>query len=282
MTILYACGLGFLSAALFGLLSYPPMLERLKLYIQRRTAEASVQLEDMFMSLSQHRLKLFYVLATPLTGLLFWVLTGIPWAALIGLAVGRIIPKFVLNYLKIKRRGMFQKQLVDGLLLLGSCLRAGLSMIQAFTVVAEEMPAPISQEFGLVLKETRMGVSLDEAMGHFKTRMLSDDTNLFVTAVLVARETGGDVTTIFARLVETIRERRKIKEKIKTLTFMARMQAIVMALLPIAFSFITFSMDKNHFGFFLHDPLGQMILLSVIVTQLLGAWLFMRFSKSPL
>ena len=127
-----------------------------------------------------------------------------------------------------------------------------------------------------------MGVSLDEAMVHFRQRIPSDDTTLFVTAVLVARETGGDVTSIFTQLVETLRERKKIKEKIKTLTFMARMQGIVMGILPVAFSYATYRMDPDHFGFFLHDPLGRMILVGVIGVQCFGALLFMRFSKSPL
>jgi len=192
------------------------------------------------------------------------------------------VPKLTVPFVKAKRNKLFHTQLVDGLLLLSSCLRAGLSMLQSFTVIAEEMPAPINQEFGLILKETRMGINLDEAMTHFKQRMPSDDTGLFVTAVLVARESGGDVTAIFTRLVETLRERKKIREKIKTLTFMARMQAVVMALLPIAFSYSVSKIDPNHFTFFLNDPVGKLLLAGIVVIQIFGAYLFLRFSRSPL
>ncbi len=273
---------GFSSAALFGFLSYPPFLERVKTYLARRTAEASLQLEDMFVTLSRHRLQLMYLVAPPVMALLAWLVTGFWWAAFIGLFVGRLVPKIMLKLMKDQRHKKFQAQLVDSLLLVSSCLRAGLSMIQAFTVVAEEMPPPVGQEFSLLMKETRMGVSFDEAMVHFKQRMPSDDTTLFVTAVLVARETGGDVTAIFTKLVDTIRERKKIKEKIKTLTFMARLQGIVMCLLPVAFSFMTYAMDRSHFNFFLKDPQGRLILAGVIMVQLFGAYLFMRFSKSPI
>jgi len=215
-------------------------------------------------------------------GLAGWLLTASWIVAVAAAALGLLAPRMIVNLMKVQRNKKFHAQLVDSLLLLSSCLRAGLSMLQAFTVVTEEMPAPISQEFGLILKETRMGVSLDEAMIHFRHRIRSDDTNLFVTAVLVARETGGDVTAIFTRLVETLRERKKIKEKIKTLTFMARLQGIVMGLLPIAFSYATYSMDRSHFQFFLTDPLGRLLLLGVVVVQLFGAFLFMRFSRSPI
>jgi tight adherence protein B len=200
----------------------------------------------------------------------------------VGVGLGLMVPKAMVPLMKAKRYNMFHGQLVDGLLMISSCVRAGLSMVQAFTVLAEEMPAPISQEFGLLLKETRMGVNLDEAMIHFRERMPSDDTNLFVTAVLVARETGGDITAIFTRLVDTLRERKKIKEKIKTLTFMARMQAVVMAMLPVVFSLVIHKMDPNHFKFFLTDTAGQIMLACIVVVQIFGAFLFMRFSRSPL
>lgn len=273
---------GFSSVAILGLGAYPPLAERIKMYLQRRAMEASVQLEDMFVSLSNHRLQAMHLGAPLALGLLLFMVTRMPIAFVLGAAIATPVPRMVLKVLKEQRRKKFQVQLVDSLLLLASCLRAGLSMIQSFTVVAEEMPPPINQEFGLVLKETRMGISLDEAMTHFRQRMPSDDTNLFVTAVLVSRETGGDVTAIFTKLVETLRERKKIKERIKTLTFMAKLQGIVMAMLPVAFIFITFKTNPGHFNFFMQNPDGRIMFGAVILGQLFGFFLFMRFSRSPL
>ena len=275
-------GLMFGSAAILGLAAYPPMVVRIKTYLERRAGEAKFYLEDMFLDLSQHRLQLLYGCAPVGLALFAWLSTGMWPAGIVGAALGLVVPKLFIRYLHQARRKKFNNQLVDGLLLLSSCLRAGLSMLQSFTVVAEEMPPPISQEFGLLLKETRMGVNLEEAMMHLKQRMPSDDTNLLATAILVARETGGDITSVFSQLVETIRERKKIKERIKTLTFMARMQGIIMSLLPIAFSYVVYTIDKNHFKFFLTDPTGKMLLAGVVALQLFGASLFMRFSKSPL
>ena len=273
---------GFGSAAMLGLAAYPPLMERIKGYLRQRSAEASFQLDDMFLTLSSHRLQLMYLGLPAGLALVCWLATGFPAAAVLGLGIGIPIPKFLLKQMKSQRRRLFQAQLVDSLLLISSCLRAGLSMVQSFNVVAEEMPAPIGQEFGLLLKETRMGISLDEAMLHFRQRMPSDDSNLFVTAVLVSRETGGDVTAIFTRLVDTLRERKKIKEKIKTLTFMAKLQGIVMGLLPLAFIYITYTTSPTHFQFFLKDSTGQMMLLMVVVGQIIGFLLFLRFSRSPL
>lgn len=280
LLLIYTCGFG--SLALLGLAGYPPLLERGKAYLAKRAAEAGVQLEDIFLTIPQRKLASLHVLAPLGTALLGWLISQNLFMALGGAAVGVVVPKIFIQQMKAQRRKKFHAQLVDSLLLISSCLRAGLSMPQSFTVVAEEMQAPISQEFGLVLKETRMGVNLDEALVHFKQRMPSDDTTLFVTGVLIARESGGDITSIFGRLVETMRDRRKVKEKIKTLTFMARLQGIVMGLLPVVFMFVTYSIDRNHFDFFLKDPTGKLMLAGVIVTQLFGAYLFMRFSRSPI
>ncbi len=273
---------GFSSAAVLGMAAYPPLMERIKAYLRQRAAEASLQMDDMFLTLSNHRLQLMYLGLPVGLALLFWLGTGFPAAAVLGLVIGIPIPKFLLKQMKSQRRKLFQAQLVDGLLIISSCLRAGLSMLQSFTIVAEEMPTPISQEFGLILKESRMGVSLDEAMIHFRQRLPSDDSNLFVTAVLVSRETGGDITAVFTRLVETLRERKKIKEKIKTLTFMAKLQGIVMGLLPLAFIYVTYTTSPSHFQFFLKDSTGQVMLLMVVVGQIIGFLLFLRFSRSPL
>ena len=127
-----------------------------------------------------------------------------------------------------------------------------------------------------------MGVSLEDAILHMKRRMPSDDMNLFTTAVLVVRETGGDITHIFGQLVETIRERKKLIEKVKSLTFMARAQGVVMAALPFGFGFMVYQMNKNYFDFFLHDPVGRFLLLIVIIMQIVGGALFVHFSKSPI
>ena len=275
-------GLAFSSAAVLGLASYAPIRERIQAYLKTRIDEARVRLDDIFLDLSRAKLLLLHVGAPIGLGLAGWLMTGAWPVALIGFGIGLAAPKFVIERTRALRQAKFQAQFVDCLLVLSSCLRAGLSMTQSFSNVAQEMPAPMSQEFGLILKETRMGVPLDEAMAHFKQRMLSDDTTLFTSAVLVARQTGGDVTAIFTRLVVTLRERKKIRDRIKTLTFMAKMQGIVMSALPVLFSVAVYMMDRSHFDFFLTDVTGRLLLVLVVVLQLLGAFLFMRFSRSPL
>ena len=282
MLLWLAFGLGFGSAALGGVAGYLPLSERMTVSLHRRTAAASSQLSEMFLTLPPRTVWLLYAFSPALVGVLAWLATGKVLAGCVGAVAGVALPKLILAQARRTYVKRFHGQLVDALLLLSSSLKAGLSMAQAFTVVVEEMPPPIAQEFGLVLKEIRMGVNLDEAMAHLKRRLPLDDLTLFITAVLVARETGGDITHVFRRLVETMRERKKLKERIKTLTFMARLQGIIMALLPVAFGFLVYQMDHQYFQFFFTDPMGRVMLAGVILLQCMGGLLFLRFSRSPL
>jgi tight adherence protein B len=282
MVAVLACLCAFGSVALIGVIIYPPLAERFRVHVHKRAQTASVELSDIFVNLSHARLQLLYGLSPVAVGLVIWMLTGLWIMGVLGLGVGLVFPQFVLRSMRALRSKQFHDQFVDSLLLLSSSLRAGLSMVQSFTVIAEEMPPPISQEFGLVLKEIRMGVNVDEAMVHLKQRMPSDDTTLFVTAVLVARETGGDVTAIFAKLVETLRDRKRLKERVKTLTFMAKMQGGLMGGLPFLFAYAVYQMDKNHFTFFLSDPVGKMLMMLIAAFWVVSMLLFMRFGRSPL
>ena len=282
MFTLLAYALCFGSVATAGLAVYPQVSDRAAQYFRRQARDAAGQLEQMFVLLPSQRVWLLHALAPPVMGVLAWMLSGLWAMGLVGLAIGLVLPKLLMRHLVRVRTKTFHAQLIDGLLLLSSCLRAGLSLMQSLAVLAEEMPPPISQEFGLVLKETRMGINLDEAMMHARDRMPSDDMHLFVTAVLVARESGGDITAIFTQLVETLRERKKVRERIKTLTFMARLQGGLMAALPLVFAYSTYTMNHEHFAYFLNNPTGKGLLMLVGLLEVIAAGLFLRFSRSPM
>ena len=98
----------------------------------------------------------------------------------------------------------------------------------------EEMPPPLSQEFGL--EEARMGMDLEESLGRLNKEMDSEDLNLMATAILVARETGGNLLEVFSRLSESIRQKSRIFEQIKSLAAQARWQGVIMSALPVVFS----------------------------------------------
>ena len=282
MPLLMVYGMCAGSAVVVGLITYPILEATLVDYINRRTDEAAARLNDIFMSLSRSTVWMLYVVTPFAMGLLAWICVGHWIAGCVGMILGLFTPSIAVAQMHRHHRKRFDGQLIDGLLLLSSSLKAGLSMTQAFTVLVEEMPPPISQEFSLMLKESRMGVNLDETLAHLKHRIPGDDVALFVTAVLVARETGGDITRIFGRLVETIRDRKKLRERIMTLTFMARMQGILMGMLPFLFGVLVYQMNPSYFRFFFIDPTGRLLLTIIIALQIVGGAMFVRFSRSPI
>ena len=177
------------------------------------------------------------------------------------------------------RRQKFVSQLIDALMILSSSLKGGLSLIQAIEVVTEEMPEPISQEFGILLGENKMGVTLEDAFSHLYERMPSVPLHQMITAILLARETGGNLPAIFARIVSVIRENKKIKQNIDNLTLQGKIQGVVMTLLPIGFGIVVRSTNPNFFDVMIRSETGRMLLIYAFVSQCIGTFLIWQISK---
>ena len=198
--------------------------------------------------------------------------------AIIGVIIGIVIPNFILKIRFAKRKQKFSMQLLDAINLMSSSLKGGLSLLQAIEVVAEEMPPPISQEFGYVIRENKMGVSFEESLEHLKERMPAEELTLIVSSILVARETGGDLTKVFSRLTVTIRDNNKLKENIKTLTLQGRLQAAIMSILPFCFVGWVLTVNKHHFDIMLQSDTGRFLLILAVVLQVVGMFLIRKFS----
>ncbi|MNM99126.1 Bacterial type II secretion system protein F domain protein [compost metagenome] len=125
-----------------------------------------------------------------------------------------------------------QQQLPDGLLMLASSLRAGVGFNPALETLAQDGQPPLAQELSLILREQHMGVRTEEALEHFAQRVPIDDAKLFVAAVTISREVGGNLAETLATLAETLRRKLMMEGKVKALTAQGRLQGIVMAMLP--------------------------------------------------
>ena len=249
-------------------------------YQQVKVEQAVKELDDLFMlDVKPGWLKVAYGVGPVVASLLIFLVTSKAWLIPLGAAVGLIVPDLWVKYTRSLRRRRFHSQLVDALFILSSSLRAGLSMAQAFEQLESEMAPPASQEFGLMMKAHRLGLTLEESLQRLNQRMPSDELNLVTTAVLVARETGGDITEIIKQLILTIRERKKLGDKVQTLTMQGRLQAYLMSGLPVIFAVFINSIIPHYFDVFLGDATGQMWLIGAIVLWLLGMVLLIRFSK---
>jgi len=172
---------------------------------------------------------------------------------------------------KIRQRiKEISNQLGDTIILIANSLRAGYSFLQAIETVAEEMPDPIRKEFRILLKEMNLGISTEQALLNLVNRVPSRDLDLVVTAVLIQRQIGGNLSEILDNISTTIRQRVKLKGEIKTLTAQGRMSGWIIALLPVALGMILYAMNKEYIQLLFTNSLGQMMLLLAVVMELIG------------
>jgi len=190
---------------------------------------------------------------------------------IMGVVVGYMLPRMYVGRLISIRKQKFNDQLMDSIMIMSSSFRGGLSLVQAFESVADEMPEPAKGEFGMVLGENKMGVSLDESLNRLYIRMPSPAMQQMVTAILLARETGGNLPIIFTRIVSSTRERKKIEKNLQTLTVQGKIQAVVMTGLPVFFFFTVSGSNPHFFDVMFNSPKGQQLMVVCIVLWILGA-----------
>jgi len=248
--------------------------------IQKEKAEkTSSQFGEMFIFLKKETLAILYVVIPLVLGILGFLLTRKLLVSLAGVAVGIASPFVMVRFMNSRRKSKFSSQLGDGLMIMSSCLKGGLTLVQSFEVLAEEMDPPIGQEVSLLVREIKVGVSLEEALVRLDKRMVSEEMSLITSAILVARETGGDLTKVFSRLIETIRDRMKLKEMIETLTLQARLQAVVISLLGPIFAMVVLKINPNHFEIMWQNEIGKLLLIAAGFLQLIGIILIVIFGK---
>lgn len=246
---------------------------------KKRVDNITPKLDHMFLEIPLARLMAIDILSPIISAGLGYALTRNAWIAAGFAGAGLLIPIAVIKLLEIGRKRKFAGQIVDGLLILSSSLKAGLSLLQAIREVVEEMPAPISQEFGLVLSQMQMGVALDEAMTNLKKRMRMDELDMIVTALLVARETGGDLTVTFSKVIHTIQERNKLLGRVRALCVQAKMQGIIMSILPIAFGIFVYKVNPGFFDIFLKDAFGRGLMIYAVFSEIMGIIFIRKFSN---
>lgn len=269
----------FSSIILLGYLILPVLWDKFQAWRMRGVEIQKTRLKEMFLDMNPQTLFILNVASPVVLGFIGLGVTRSLVGSAIGAAVGFAIPAIVIKNLIVARRAKFCNQITDGLMILSSCLKGGLSLLQSIEALVEELPSPISQEFGLILRENKMGIALEESFENLNQRMPSEELNLLTTAILVARETGGDITQLFDRLVQTIRAKAKINDNVKTLSMQGKIQGIVMSFLPIGFTLLVVSFNPNYFDIMLSSPLGRSLLMYAVVSEVIGMYLIRVFSK---
>ncbi len=197
--------------------------------------------------------------------LAFWpnVIPGILFGALVTV-FGWSIPKLFLKNMWEKRCNRIVNQMVDGMTIMANGIRSGLSVSQSMERVTANMAGPLSQELTLVLNQMRLGRSVEEALNEFGDRIPRPDVQMFVTAVNILKETGGNLAETFSTIVVTIRERQKIEKKIEAMTAQGTMQAIIVSMVPFGLLAMFLIVDPAFVMPLFTTPLGWLALLIMV------------------
>lgn len=245
-----------LADAVFGKLSFVPRLQTM------------LDQADIDWSASQTLLNL--VGAGMLSSVILFVLQFHPVAA-IGCGVGVIcLPLLVINFKRASRMKKLVNQLPDVFDMMGQALRAGHSLAGAIQTVYEQMPPPIATEFAQVYHEQNLGVKVEEALQSMAQRVDSLDIRFFVTAVMIQRQTGGDLAEVLDNISSVIRGRIELNGLVRGLTAEGRLSGWVLFALPFIVFLGSMALNPKYANTLLEDPRGQMMLMVAGGMQLMG------------
>lgn len=244
---------------------------RFAAYYQDNVLETTnLNLSDMFIFMDSRQLTRISVVATVLLPILLLLFSGNPLLAIGGAVACLFGPKLVHKRLREKRRKLLVRQLPDTLDALVGGLRAGLSLPQALGLLSEQLPKPSNQEFALVVRKMRIGVSLDVVLDELEARVQSSEYTMFTTSMLIAREVGGNLTESLERLADTMRRKLTMEDKIDALTSQGKLQGLIVGALPLFLMWVLTEMEPEAMAPLYSTWLGYGVLGVIFLLELVG------------
>jgi tight adherence protein B len=202
------------------------------------------------------------------------VLKASPVASASGLVFG-FIPVLWLRYKKAKRVRTFERQFPDALDILTSALRSGMAFSGAVQVVSEECAETVAKEFTILFEENRLGIDMAVALRSLADRVDSKELHLFVIAVLLQKDTGGNLVEILEGTAFVIRDRLRILGDVRALTAQARLSGVILSVLPVAVAMFIMVTAPDYMRVLFKEQTGRNLLFTAIALQVIG-FLIMR------
>ena len=201
-------------------------------------------------------------------------------------AIAYMVPAVMVQFNQNRRRTKFVRQLADALMLLTNSLRSGYGFLKGLELVAKEMEDPISKELNRVLREINLGSTIEQALLNLGKRVNSPDMDIVISAYLVQKDVGGNLTEIMEKVAETIRERLRIQGDIRVLTAQGRLSGLIVGLLPLAL----FGVFLLYAPFYFEPmfgpptlnlagrdvPVGVLMLIGGLIWQLIGGFFIFK------
>ncbi|NPC55464.1 type II secretion system F family protein [Caenimonas soli] len=201
-------------------------------------------------------------------------LVGAVAAAVLG-----VIPIWYVSLKREKRLKKIEAQLPDALDLITRALRAGHAFSSGLKMAGEEMAEPIAAELRIVHDEVNFGVSLEQALTHLSDRVPLTDLRYFVVAVLIQRDSGGNLTEVLGNLSRLVRERAKLMAKVKVLSAEGRLSAWILAIMPFALAGLLNVMNPSFMSRLWTDPIGISMIKYLLVMMAMGVLVLRRIVR---
>ncbi len=260
----------FFSLVIFGVLA-----KAYEQYQERYVVKSMNDLSDMFLFIDPRQMLILNIASMCLLGLFSYVVIN-PLVAVGATIFGFFLPMIMVKHYRKRRIKKFNVQLVDALQAMANAFKAGLTFQQAIEHVSKEAMAPLAQEFGLFVKEAKLGVPLEEALINMAKRVGSDDLELVVTATNISRQLGGNMAEMFETLSTTIRERFRLEGKIDALTSQGKLQGWVVGSMPLILGMVLNYMRPDLMQPMLDHIFGYVLVGAIAVMEILGMLIIRR------
>lgn len=235
-------------------------------------ATVAAGLQQNFLVANPQSLFAISVVLTLLLGVIGYVTIG-PVGAVAAAILAVVGPRLTVAYFAKKRRQRFVYQLPDALLALASALRAGSNLSKGLELLSMRQPAPLSQEFTIVLAEHRIGRQLADSLTDMRKRIATPELDLMNTAINVSRRVGGNLADTLEALAKTLQEKAHIEGKIDALTSMGRAQGWVVGLLPLFIGFVLYQQQPERMSLMFTEWYGWIVLAVVAIMMTIAALL---------
>jgi tight adherence protein B len=186
-----------------------------------------------------------------------------------------VLPIIFLRWKQRRKTFKIEHFMPDAMELLARSLRAGHTLQGTLDLVSQEIPAPLGTEMRITFEEQKLGLSMPQAFRRMGERVASQDLRYFVTAVIIQSETGGNLSEILENIGLIIRERLKLKMKVKALTAEGRFSALILSLLPFIIFLALYFLNRGYVMTLFRDPMGIHLLSGALISVGIGI-LFMK------
>lgn len=209
-------------------------------------------------------------------GLLGFLVTLTPIFGAATALLGSAAPYIYVQRKKNRRLSAFLEEFPEAVDLLGRSIRAGHAFSTGLQILTEESGEPVSGEFLRVFEELKFGLALEEALLALSDRVPLVEVRIFVIAVLIQRDVGGNLAEILDALSETIRERFRIERQVRVYTAQGRLTGYLLAALPLVVAFLIYLLNPDYISILVDEPIGRMLIATAFIMQIIGYFIIRR------